>query len=238
MSSENSIFACSGLTSGYQDSMVIRDIGFSIPRGKVYTVLGKNGMGKSTLLKTIIGLIRLSEGRLEYAGQDVTALATQDLVRRGIAYIPQENAIFQDLSVEDNLRLSMRSDRELEPGLELIAQYFPVIPERRKQKAGTLSGGEQKMLLMSRALVMRPTLILMDEISEGLQPTMVMRLVDVVRQLTQEQGTTILMAEQNVRFVSEVSDIVNLLRIGQLHPQQEVFGDTFDEQSLLEAMRD
>lgn len=238
MNVTNNMFKCQGLSSGYQDSIVIRDIGFEIPQGQVHTILGKNGMGKSTLMKTIIGLIRPVTGRLELAGQDVTDLSTQDLVRRGIAYIPQENAIFQDLSVEDNLRLGMRTDRDLEPGLELIANYFPVIPERRKQKAGTLSGGEQKMLLMSRALVMRPRLILMDEISEGLQPTMVTRLVEVVQQLTSKEGATILMAEQNVHFVNEVSDVVNLIKIGSLHSQQEVFGDTFSETALMEAMRD
>ena len=175
---------------------------------------------------------------MTFNGEDITGQEPQVLVRRGMAYIPQESAIFHDLSVEENLRLGMRSDKDLSAGLEKISAYFPVLPERRRQKAGTLSGGEQKMLLMARALVMEPKLILIDEISEGLQPMMVSRMVEVLGRLTSENGATILMAEQNVNFVSRVSDVVGLIRIGQIASEHNVSDGDFNEEALLETMRD
>lgn len=231
------MLSCSAITSGYKDAIVIRDIAFDIERQKVFTILGKNGMGKSTLLKTIMGLLKLSKGKIIFAGDDVTRVGPQELVRRGIAYIPQEDAIFQDLTVEENLRLGAKSDRDLAPGLEKIAAYFPVIPQRRRQKAGTLSGGEQKMLLMARALMGEPKLLLIDEISEGLQPAMISRMAEVLRHLTIEEGATILMAEQNVNFVSRVSDVVAFIKIGQIVEESRPKSMAGEEQALLEKMR-
>jgi branched-chain amino acid transport system ATP-binding protein len=143
------------------------------------------------------------------------------------------------LTVEENLRLGTTSDRHLARGLERINTYFPVIPQRRRQKAGTLSGGEQKMLLMARALMGDPKLILIDEISEGLQPAMISRMVDVIARLTAEGGATVLMAEQNVHFVSRVSDVVAFIKIGQITEERQLgTGSREDEESmLLDKMR-
>jgi branched-chain amino acid transport system ATP-binding protein len=231
------VLSCSGLTSGYKDAMVIRDVAFAIERQKIFAILGKNGMGKSTLLKTLMGFLKLSKGKIAFSGHDITGAEPHELARLGVAYIPQEAAIFQDLTVEENLRLGTQSDRNLARGLERIAAYFPVIPERRRQKAGTLSGGEQKMLLMSRALMGEPRLMLIDEISEGLQPAMVTRMVEVLKRLSSEGGATILMAEQNVNFVSRACDVVAFIKIGQIAEERALRSGEGEEQELLEKMR-
>jgi branched-chain amino acid transport system ATP-binding protein len=231
------VLRCSGIRSGYKDAIVVRDVAFAIERQKIFAILGKNGMGKSTLLKTLMGFLRLSAGKIELSGRDITGLAPEELARRGVAYIPQEAAIFHDLTVEENLRLGTTSDRYLARGLERICAYFPVIPQRRRQKAGTLSGGEQKMLLMARALMGEPRLMLIDEISEGLQPAMVTRMAEVLKRLSTEGGTTILMAEQNVNFVSRVCDVVAFIKIGQIAEERRLERVEGEEQALLEKMR-
>lgn len=231
------VLSCQAVTSGYKDAMVIRDISLAIKKQSIFTILGNNGMGKSTLMKTIMGLVKLSDGKVIFAGDDITGLEPEQLVHRKIAYIPQEGAIFQDLTVEENLRLAVENDRLLSQRLDKVAAYFPVIPERLKQKAGTLSGGEQKMLLMSRALIVEPQLILIDEISEGLQPMMVTRMADVLQRLTRDEGVTILMAEQNVNFVSNISDSVAFLKIGSIREELSLEQGPDVETMLLEKMK-
>lgn len=194
-------------------------------------------MGKSTLLKTIMGFLRAEKGRITLFGSDILGCTPQDIARQGVAYVPQEAAIFQDLTVEENLRLALVSDRYLKRGIDKISIYFPIIPERRRQKAGTLSGGEQKMLLMARALIGEPRLMLIDEISEGLQPTMVGRMAKVLQRITREEGVTVLLVEQNVRLVSQVADALGLIKIGRLVEEQLVDDESRDEQALVELMR-
>ena len=230
-------FNCSSVTSGYGDSIVIRDVSIEINKGQIITVLGKNGMGKTTFLKTIMGFLKPTVGKIELFGEDVTGRDPQWLVERGVAYVPQEEAIFQDLTVEDNLRLGVRSDRYLKEGIARIEPSFPVITQRLRQKAGTLSGGEQKMLLMSRALMGRPKLLLIDEISEGLQPTMVLKIVEVLKKLSAEENTSVLMAEQNIRLVNRISDEVALINTGRIVERRVLNDVGRNESELIDLMR-
>jgi branched-chain amino acid transport system ATP-binding protein len=168
------------LSSGYGEAIVLRNVSLSIRPGEIFALLGKNGMGKSTLLKTVLGFLPAKRGRIKLFEKDVTALPTHLIARKAIAYTPQEQTLFQDLTVEDNLRLGLRDDRGFAEGLARVSEYFPIVGKRLSQKAGTLSGGEQKMLLIARALLTRPRLVLIDEITEGLQPAVITRLQEIL----------------------------------------------------------
>ena len=209
-----------GLVSGYGDSMVLRNLALTVRPGEVMAVLGKNGMGKSTLLKTIMGFLPPRSGRIAVFGQDATALPPHRMRDRAVAYSPQDQAIFQDLTVEENLRLGLPRGASLPREVERVAGYFPFLGKRQRQKAGTLSGGEQKMLIMARALVARPKLMLVDEITEGLQPSVILLLAGVLR-AQREQGTAILLIEQNVRFALGLADRYAVLTQGEIVDQGE-----------------
>jgi len=205
-----------GVQSGYGEAMVVRDVSFEVRPGEIFALLGKNGMGKSTLLKTIMGYLQLRSGSVSLFGESITGLPPHRVARRSIAYTPQEQALFQDLTVEDNLRLGMRDAGGFEEGVRRIGQFFPVLPTRLKQRAGTLSGGEQKMLLVSRALMTRPKLMLIDEISEGLQPSVIERLAGVLRAERDQSKVSILLIEQNVKFALSVADRYAVLKMGEI----------------------
>jgi branched-chain amino acid transport system ATP-binding protein len=206
----------SGLRSGYGEAVVVRDVGLSIQPGEIFVLLGKNGMGKSTLLKTVMGFLPLLGGSVKLFGQDITGDPPHRIARRAIAYTPQEQALFQDLTVEDNLRLALPESSLLQPGLERIGAYFGFIPQRLKQRAGTLSGGEQKMLLVARALMCRPRLMLVDEITEGLQPSVIEKLAAVFKAERTESNTAILLIEQHVKFALAVADRYAVLKLGEI----------------------
>jgi branched-chain amino acid transport system ATP-binding protein len=204
------------VSGGYGGAVVVRNVTIDIAAGQIFALLGKNGMGKTTLLKTVLGFLPAQTGRIEVFGEDVTGLPTWLMARRGIAYSPQEQTLFQDLTVEDNLRLALRDDRLLSAEIDRVSDYFPIVRERRRQKAGTLSGGEQKMLIVSRALLGEPRLILIDEISEGLQPSMVERLARVLRAECDRTGATMLIVEQNLSFALSIADRYAVLEIGEI----------------------
>src|SRR5882757_6163547 len=170
-----------GISSGYGEALVLRNIDLTVQPGEIFALLGKNGMGKSTLLKTVMGYLPTRSGRILVAGAETTGLAPHRVARKSIAYTPQEQALFQDLTLADNLRLVMSDPESVQTGLDRIAAWFPVLRNRLHQRAGTLSGGEQKMLLVARAILPEPKLMLIDEISEGLQPTMIAAVVDVLK---------------------------------------------------------
>lgn len=216
-----SILSVSGLSSGYGSSIVIRDISLQVGGAEILTVLGKNGMGKSTLLKTIMGYLPAQTGSITAFGESIENTQPHLIARRSIAYLPQEKNLFQDLTVEQNLQLGLhdRSRQSIELGLNRIEPYFPIMVQRLKQKAGTLSGGEQKMLLVSRALMSQPSLLLIDEISEGLQPSVIDRLADVFRNEREQRGASILLIEQNVPFALSIADRYAVLKIGELADQ-------------------
>ena len=204
------------LSSGYGEAIVLRNVSLSIRPGEIFALLGKNGMGKSTLLKTVLGFLPAKRGRIKLFGEDVTALSTHLIARKAIAYTPQEQTLFQDLTVEDNLRLGLRDDRGFAEGLARISEYFPIVGKRLSQKAGTLSGGEQKMLIVSRALLGSPRLMLIDEISEGLQPSMIQRLTEILLAERKRTGTAIFVVEQNVPFAFSMADRYAVLKIGEI----------------------
>ena len=206
----------SGLVSGYGEAMVLRGVSLAVPAGEVLALLGKNGMGKSTLLKTVMGLLPVAAGRVRVHGEDTTGLPAYRLAVRAVAYSPQDQAIFQDLTVDENLRLGLASDRHYRRELDRVAAFFPFLGQRRRQRAGTLSGGEQKMLLVARALLSRPRLMLVDEITEGLQPSIVLRLAEVLRAEMRALDLSILLVEQNVRFALALADRYAVLARGEV----------------------
>jgi urea transport system ATP-binding protein len=225
-----------GVSGGYGDALVVRDVDLSVAASAVMAVLGKNGMGKSTLLKTIMGFLPVKTGAVRVHGQDVTGLPPHRIARKAIAYTPQEQALFQDLTVEENLRLGIKDPGLFRPGLERVGAAFPFLPERLRQRAGTLSGGEQKMLLIARALMSRPRLMLIDEISEGLQPSVVQRLGTTLRAQRDEFGTAILLVEQNVRFALAVADGYAVLKLGAV-VERGLVGEPGAESRINEHLR-
>jgi branched-chain amino acid transport system ATP-binding protein len=216
MSDEAATLAVSGLTSGYGEAIVVRGVSITVAPGEIVALLGKNGMGKSTLLKTVMGFLPAREGRVTLYGRDVTRDPPHRIARRAIAYTPQEQAIFQDLTVGDNLRLGQPEARWFEEDLARVGEVFPFLRERLEQRAGTLSGGEQKMLLIARALMARPKLMLVDEISEGLQPSIIARLSQALLAERERTGVAMLLVEQNVRFALNVADRWAVLKRGEI----------------------
>ncbi|WP_025597688.1 branched-chain amino acid ABC transporter ATP-binding protein [Burkholderia sp. WSM2230] len=204
------------VTSGYKASVVLRKLSFSVANGEAVALLGKNGMGKTTLLKTIMGYLPKQSGAIHVHGQDMTRLPPHRIARAGIAYAPQEHALFQDLSIRDNLRLGLANVSVFDERFAGIEPIFPVFGSRLRQYAGTLSGGEQKMLLVARALMMRPSIILLDEITEGLQPSVIDRLAEALLWERSRHGTTLLLIEQNVPFALKVADRYAVLKQGEI----------------------
>jgi branched-chain amino acid transport system ATP-binding protein len=205
-----------GIRSGYGEALVVNGVDLDVRAGEIVALLGKNGMGKSTLLKTVMGFVPLGGGEVELFGDRVDGLAPHRIARRAIAYTPQEQALFQDLTVRENLRLGLRDDRQLEDGIARVGEIFSFIPERQRQRAGTLSGGEQKMLLVARALISRPKLMLVDEITEGLQPSVIDRLIAAFRAERARAGTAMLLVEQHVKFALAVADRYAILKLGEI----------------------
>lgn len=213
------VLAVDGFSCGYGQATVIRDLGLAIEAGEALALLGKNGMGKTTLLKGILGFLPPMSGGVSFQGERLQAGVPHQLAARGIAYSPQEKAVFQDLTVDENLRVAVRDRGKLRRGLERIGQYFPFIPQRLKQKAGTLSGGEQKMLILSRALIAEPRLMLIDEITEGLQPSVIERIAGVLQAERKASNIAMLVVEQNVAFALKTADRYAILDRGELGEQ-------------------
>jgi branched-chain amino acid transport system ATP-binding protein len=201
------MLAIAGLRAGYGKIEVLHDVGLTIEQGQIVTLIGANGAGKTTLLKTISGLIRPTAGMIDFEGESIVRRPPHKIVVRGLSHVPEGRAILKRMTVLDNLRMGayVRSDKEIGSDIEAVFARFPVLAERRVQMAGTLSGGEQQMLAIGRALVARPRLLLLDEPSLGLAPKIVTRIFQTLRELKQE-GKTILLVEQNARQALQVAD--------------------------------
>ncbi|WP_449117303.1 branched-chain amino acid ABC transporter ATP-binding protein [Pseudomonas viridiflava] len=204
------------VTSGYNASVVLRDMSFKVAAGEAVALLGKNGMGKTTLLKTIMGYLPKKQGTVQVNASDITRLSPHRVAQVGIAYAAQEKALFTELSIRDNLRMGLEKDALFDERFAAIESVFPVFKDRLKQYAGTLSGGEQKMLLVARALMMRPSIILLDEITEGLQPSVIDRIAVALLHERRLHGTTLLLIEQNVPFALKVADRYLVLKQGEI----------------------
>jgi len=195
-----------GLEVGYGGIRAVKGVDLHVGEGELVCLIGANGAGKSTTLRAICGLLPARAGSVHYAGADVASSAVHELPRKGLVMVPEGRGIFAQLTVEENLSMGafIRDDDGVARDLERQFETFPRLKERRAQTAGTLSGGEQQMLAISRALMARPKLLLLDEPSMGLAPQLVMRIFDIVREIAR-QGVTILLIEQNARLALEVA---------------------------------
>ena len=212
-----SMLAVRGLYSGYGKIEVLHDVSLDILQGQIITLIGANGAGKTTLLKTISGLLRPTAGTIEFEGANIARRPPHKIVKQGISHVPEGRAILKRMTVLDNLRMGayVRSDSEIARDIESVLARFPVLSERRMQMAGTLSGGEQQMLAIGRALVARPRLLLLDEPSLGLAPKIVTRIFHTLRELKNE-GKTILLIEQNARQALQVADYGYVIERGRI----------------------
>ena len=202
----------------YRWTKVLHGVDFAVETGGITTILGANGAGKTTTLRAVCGMIKTS-GEIRFDGQRIDGRATEDIVRLGIAHVPEGRGTFVNLTVEENLRLGAYGRRQrggLDEDFARVYQYFPVLRERRGQVAGTLSGGEQQMLAVARALMLRPRLLLLDEPSLGLAPLVVREIFRIVRTINREEGVSVLLVEQNAAIALALADHAYLLETGRV----------------------
>ncbi len=215
----DAILKVSNIESYYGPIMAIRGVSLEVPRGSIVTVLGANGAGKTTILKTISGVLDPLKGTVEFEGKPIQRLDPDRIVRLGLSHVPEGREVFPFLTVRENLWMGayLRTDRaEAEADLERIYGYFPRLKERLDQPAGHLSGGEQQMLAISRALMNRPKLLLLDEPSLGLSPLLVKEIFAIIRRVNAEQGVSMLLVEQNARMALEAAHHGYVLEVGRI----------------------
>ena len=206
------------LEVAYGKIVAVKKISFSVEQGQVVSLIGTNGAGKTTTLRTISGLLRPTSGEILFQGERIEQVAAHDIVARGLAHSPEGRRIFPRLSVEENLMLGAFARKDpsgVRTDLDAAYDLFPILGERRKQPAGTFSGGEQQMLAMGRAMMSRPKLLMLDEPSMGLSPIMMKRIMTTVTEL-QQQGTTILLVEQNAQAALKRADYGYVLEVGKI----------------------
>ncbi len=201
------------IAGGYGNVQVLRGLSFDLAGGEVLCLLGRNGAGKTTALKAIMGLIRLHSGKVLLDGTDLSALPAHEIPKRGIAYVPQGRRLFSELTVEENLTLGLMTRNHGQETLDRVLALFPVLRERLKQVSGTLSGGEQEMLAIARALCVEPKVLLLDEPSEGLMPAAVAAVLDTVHAL-KAQGVATILVEQRVELALSAADRVTFIENG------------------------
>lgn len=203
------------VTAGYTDENIIHEVTLEVEEGEIVSIIGPNGSGKSTLMKSVFGLTRMRSGRISFLGRNVTGKRPDELVRLGLAYVPQEKNVFSSLTVKENLEMGGVSlAGEMDQRLESVLQLFPKLAERLGQRAGTLSGGEQKMLAVGRAMVTKPSMLMLDEPSAALSPKVMSQLFAEIEEINR-RGVTILMVEQNARRALAISDRGYILEMGR-----------------------
>ncbi|WP_018683647.1 ABC transporter ATP-binding protein [Actinokineospora enzanensis] len=217
------------LTVAYGAIEAVRDVSFTVDEGQIVSLIGSNGAGKTTTLRTISGLLRPKSGKILFAGESIDSLEAHVILQRGIAHCPEGRRLFGRMTVEENLQLGayVRRDTGVEADMNRVYELFPVLGERRHNKAGLFSGGEQQMLAIGRAMMSRPRLLMLDEPSMGLSPIMTQRIFDTIREL-QSQGTTILLVEQNALAALALSDhgyVIDLGRTSLDGPGHELLAD-------------
>lgn len=216
------------ITTYYGQMRILEEISLAVREGELVCLLGGNASGKSTTLKTVLGLVRPRSGRVRLAGEDVTALSVPQRIARGLAIVPENRRLFGEMTVRENLELGavLRRGERLEADFERVHRLFPVLQERRNQLAGTLSGGEQQMLALARALMSRPRLLLMDEPSMGLSPALVQQNFQIVKEV-HRSGVAVLMVEQNATMALSIADRAYVLSTGRIvleGPASELLG--------------
>ncbi|PJW18323.1 urea ABC transporter ATP-binding subunit UrtE [Geobacillus sp. WSUCF-018B] len=215
------------VTAGYDESVVLDQVRMDIPLSRVTAVLGRNGVGKTTLMKTIIGLIRPMSGVIEWEGEDITRWPPERRARAGIGYVPQGREIFSALTVEENILLGLEAQAENvrpQPILEEMYALFPVLKEMRQRKGGDLSGGQQQQLAIARALAGRPKLLLLDEPMEGIQPSIVALIHDAIMKIAKEKQVGIILVEHNVELAFSCADRFYILDRGAVVAKGDVDG--------------
>ncbi|WP_406857606.1 ABC transporter ATP-binding protein [Alsobacter sp. KACC 23698] len=207
------------LSAGYNDMPVLHEVSFRVPKGAVTAIVGANGAGKTTLLSTIAGLIKPSRGRVTFGGQDVTGIRADALPGLGMALVPEGGRLFPFMTVQENLQLGAYAPTartHMAARMREVMDAFPILLERQDQHAGKLSGGERQMCAIARALMCRPTLLLLDEPSVGLSPLMAERVLEIVTRLARDEGLTVVIVEQRVTEVLEIADEAHILDYGRI----------------------
>jgi len=220
----DSILRVSNIETYYGPIQAIRSVSLEVPRGRIVTVLGANGAGKTTILRTISGVMDPERGEVQFENRDIARFAPDAVMRQGISHVPEGREIFPFLTVQDNLKMGAYTRRDTDgiaQDMEMCFGYFPVLRERATQRAGLLSGGEQQMLAISRALMGRPKLLLLDEPSLGLSPILVTQIFGIIKRINQEQGVSILLVEQNAHIALKTADYGYILEVGRIVLQDE-----------------
>ncbi len=205
------------VVAGYGNITALKGISLSVPEGSIVTLIGANGAGKSTTMKTIMGIVKAREGTVAFQGKELKSEKAYQVVREGISLVPEGRQILQNMTVQENLELGayQRNDSQIGSDMEKIFERFPRLKERRRQYGGTLSGGEQQMLAIGRAVMARPKLLLLDEPSMGLAPLVVQQIFDVIKDI-HKAGTTVLLVEQNAQKALQIADYAYVMETGKI----------------------
>lgn len=223
------------LHASYGGSLILQGINLSIQQGEIKALMGRNGMGKTTLLKTIMGLLTPRSGSIIFEDKNIGGQATHEIATQGISYVPQGREIFEDFTVWDNLRLgTLRNPRHQRDIPSDVYEFFPILYDRRNQRAGSFSGGEQQMLAIARALVSQPKLLLLDEPSEGIQPSIIDQISEILKKINADTGLTILIVEQNVDMIQDVATDCVFIERGQVVQECSV-KDILVDESIIEC---
>lgn len=227
----NPLLRVDSLVAGYGKKQILNGVSLEVASGEIVALIGHNGAGKSTLLKAVFGLLRVWGGQVVYDGRALNGATPRELLRAGMAYVPQGNRVFTDLTVEENLEMggvTLPGKELLKAGIERALTLFPVLRERLRQRAGTLSGGEKQMLALANALIVSPRMLLLDEPSLGLAPPMVTEALGRIQQISRDSNVSVLIVEQKVREVLKVAQRVCVLRMGRVSfagPSEELKDD-------------
>ncbi|OWJ68103.1 ABC transporter ATP-binding protein [Inquilinus limosus] len=224
----------SGLNAHYGPAHILFDVGFEVGQGEVVAFLGRNGAGKSTTFRSLVGLVPRREGKILFRGADIAARPTHEIARAGLGYVPEDRRIFTDLTVEENLAVGLQPPRPGAPTWtpERLYALFPNLAEMRRRPGGRMSGGEQQMLTIARTLMGNPSLVLLDEPSEGLAPKIVEQMADAILAMKRE-GLSVLLSEQNLHFARLISDRAYIIETGRIR-----FGGTMAELEAQPEIRD
>jgi len=215
----DALLEVSNIETYYGPIMAIRGVSFTVPRGAIVTILGANGAGKTTILRTVSGVMDPQKGTVVFDGRPIHGLDPDKVARRGLAHVPEGREVFALLTVRENLRMGAYARRDaagIAADLEAVYEYFPVLRARAEQRAGSLSGGEQQMLAISRALMARPTMMLLDEPSLGLAPRLVKEIFEIIGRINRERGVTVLLVEQNANMALHVAHHGYVLEVGRI----------------------